>query len=168
MLRLTTEQAAKLKLKLKGGGAVAGKAIAKRKRTAAAKGLPIDFGALLDEQCRTNGLPVGVAELMFHDERDWRFDRAWPDLGLAVEIEGGIYSGGRHTRGYGYEQDLVKYAEATVMGWRILRVSTGHVSRGRAVAWLRQAMALPPNPSAPLLDRRDRLKRRVRSHAEAP
>lgn len=163
MARLSPAQALRLRSRLKSGSA----AIAAKPPKQNTRGIPRDFGAVLDAQCQQAGLPVGVAELMFHDERDWRFDRAWPDLALAVEIEGGIYSGGRHTRGYGYEQDLVKYAEATVQGWRLLRVSTGQVSNGRALGWLRAMMALPANPCAPLQDRRERRKERARANKSA-
>ena len=31
-----------------------------------------------------------------HPTRRWRFDFAWPDPMVAVEIEGGLYQSGRH------------------------------------------------------------------------
>jgi len=43
---------------------------------------------------------------------------------IAVEIEGGVWTGGRHTRGAGFRQDMEKYNEATAMGWRVFRVDT--------------------------------------------
>jgi hypothetical protein len=60
-------------------------------------------------------------EYSFHDKRRWRFDFAWPDLMLAVEIEGGTWSGGRHTRGAGFRKDAEKYNTATIGGWRVLK-----------------------------------------------
>jgi len=51
---------------------------------------------------------------------------------LAIEIEGGIWSRGRHTRGKGYHQDCEKYNEATILGWRILRFTPGELKRGIA------------------------------------
>jgi len=146
-LRLTPEQLDRVKEKIRTGRtAVRGqKALAlgddpfdtARKRT---KALPADYGQILDEQCRSFGLPVGQPEVMFHPKRRWRFDRAWPDRMLALEIEGGIWTGGRHVRGKGFEEDLVKYAEALCLGWRVLRVSTDHVKRGKALDWLRKAL----------------------------
>ena len=61
-------------------------------------------------------LPVPVCELPFHPTRKWRFDVAWPDQRVAIEIEGGAFIGGRHTRGIGYEKDLEKYAAALLLG----------------------------------------------------
>jgi very-short-patch-repair endonuclease len=67
------------------------------------------------------GLPVPVPEFKFHPTRRWRFDYAWPDRRLAVEIEGAVWVNGRHTRGAGYLGDMQKYNSACVMGWRVLR-----------------------------------------------
>jgi very-short-patch-repair endonuclease len=66
-------------------------------------------------------LPAAVTEHRFHVERKWRFDFAWPDLKVAVEVEGGIWTGGRHTRGAGFLKDMEKYNHAAAAGWCILR-----------------------------------------------
>lgn len=65
------------------------------------------------------------AEYRFDKTRRWRFDFAWPEHHVAVELEGAVYAGGRHTRGKGYEGDLEKYNAATLQGWRVLRYTTG-------------------------------------------
>lgn len=74
--------------------------------------------------CRVDNLPDPVAEFRFC-ERRWRFDWAWPDQKVALEIEGGVYARGRHTRGKGYENDCRKYNAALLQGWRVLRATTG-------------------------------------------
>ena len=71
---------------------------------------------------RWEGQP-GVIEHRFHADRKWRFDFAWPNSMAAVECEGGVYTGGRHTRGKGYEDDCIKYAEATLLGWTVFRLT---------------------------------------------
>jgi hypothetical protein len=85
------------------------------------------------------GLPKPVSEYRFHPERRWRFDYAWPDLRIALEVEGGTWTKGRHVRGKGYEMDCEKYNTATLAGWRVLRVTTDMLNDGRALTLLEQA-----------------------------
>lgn len=94
----------------------------------------------LRDQCRVAGLPMPETEIRFAPPRRWRFDLGWPDRYLAAEVEGGIWKGGRHTRGQGYENDCEKYNAATLAGWRVLRFTTGMVRDGRALAVLEQAL----------------------------
>ena len=91
-------------------------------------------------QIRSAKLPNAERELKFHPVRLWRFDFAWPEQKLAVECEGGLYTGGRHTRGSGFEKDCEKYNEATLHGWRILRFSGSMVKRGEALRAIERAL----------------------------
>jgi very-short-patch-repair endonuclease len=68
------------------------------------------------------GLPAPEQEVRFHPKRKWRFDLAWSQAKVAVEIEGGIYTGGRHTRPKGYLSDMEKYNSAAILGWVVIRV----------------------------------------------
>ena len=79
------------------------------------------------------GWPVPVREYRFAPPRRWRFDLAWPERRIAVEVDGGTWVGGRHVRGAGYEADCVKLNEATIAGWRVLRVTSRMVEDGRAI-----------------------------------
>lgn len=81
-----------------------------------------------------------VREFRFHPARRWRFDFAWPDLMLAVEIDGGVYSGGRHTRGKGFEADCEKLNASAVRGWTVLRYTAGMLRRPDALADLRAVL----------------------------
>ena len=67
------------------------------------------------------GIPEPTQEYKFYASRKWRFDFAWLDEYVAVEVEGGIWVRGRHTRGKGYLADMEKYNEAVLLGWKILR-----------------------------------------------
>ena len=67
--------------------------------------------------------PEPTIQHRFAPPRRWRFDFAWLDQAVAVEVEGGIYTNGRHTRGAGYEKDVEKYNAAVVRGWRVYRVT---------------------------------------------
>lgn len=62
-----------------------------------------------------------VSEFYFHPKRRWRFDYCCPELKIAVEIEGGAFSQGRHTRGVGFIKDMEKYNNATLLGYKLLR-----------------------------------------------
>jgi very-short-patch-repair endonuclease len=70
---------------------------------------------------------IFVREHRFHSVRRWRFDFAIPHQKIAIEIEGGIYTQGRHTRGSGFSKDCEKYNTATVMGWAVLRFPANEV-----------------------------------------
>ena len=78
--------------------------------------------------CKAQGLPEPVPEYRFHPKRKWRFDYAWPDYGIALEIEGGVWKRGRHNRGAGYIKDMEKYNAATMQGWRIYRVTPKQIT----------------------------------------
>lgn len=69
-----------------------------------------------------------VTEHRFHPKRLWRFDFCLPDYMIAIEIEGGVWTQGRHTRGAGAIKDMEKYNEAVLYGWRLLRFVPGQIS----------------------------------------
>ncbi len=86
-------------------------------------------------------------EHQFAPPRRWRFDFSWPDLMLAVEIEGGVWTNGRHTRGSGFVADTEKYNAAALAGWRVLRFTEKSVRDGSAVELVAQVLRVPPyNP----------------------
>lgn len=69
-------------------------------------------------------------EHRFSAFRDWRFDFAWPDQRVAVEIEGGVWmKNGGHTSGKGYQKDCEKYNAAIEQGWYVLRFTPQMVER---------------------------------------
>ena len=111
-------------------------------------------------QVAAAGLPVPVAEHPFAAElgRRWRFDLAWPDRRLAVEIEGGLFGrggkgsnapcpacgqvpAGAHRSVDGVLRDMEKYNHAALLGWRVLRVLPGQVESGEALALIERALA---------------------------
>jgi hypothetical protein len=67
------------------------------------------------------GPPIET-EWHFHPTRQWRMDFAFPKKLIAIETEGGVWSGGRHTRGSGFVKDCEKYCEAALLGWLIFRL----------------------------------------------
>jgi very-short-patch-repair endonuclease len=83
----------------------------------------------------TVGLPEPVSEHAFHETRGWRFDLAYVDPRIGIEIEGGVYEGnrGRHMRTKGFLEDINKYNEAAIAGWRLIRVTHAMIHNGKAV-----------------------------------
>ena len=91
------------------------------------------------------GFPDPATELLFHPKRKWRFDYAWPTRMIALEVHGGIHSGGRHTRGKGFVEDRAKMNEATLLGWTVLEVTPEHIKSGQLRAWLLAAFNQDPD-----------------------
>lgn len=89
--------------------------------------------------CQAHSLPLPMAEYRFC-QRLWRFDWAWLDRWLALEIEGGVWTQGRHTRGAGVLSDMAKYNEAALLGWTVIRGTPQDVQTGSIVALLRRAL----------------------------
>ena len=90
------------------------------------------------------GFPDPTTELLFHPKRKWRFDYAWEEQKLALEVHGGIHSGGRHTRGKGFVEYRAKMNEATLLGWTVLEVTPEHIKSGQLRAWLLAAFNQDP------------------------
>lgn len=77
-------------------------------------------------------------EARFDSKRRWRIDFLIGDL--AVEVEGGVWSGGRHTRGSGFLGDMEKYNALTMAGYRILRFTPQMVKQGIAIKAILKAI----------------------------
>lgn len=80
------------------------------------------------------------ARLAASNLKDWRFDYAWPAHSLAVEIEGGAWAQGRHTRGKGFAEDLRKYSAAMKLGWTVYRCDGGMIKNGEAIEVIQSLM----------------------------
>ena len=91
-------------------------------------------------QIKAAKLPEPKREVMFHKTRKWRFDFSWWDFAVALEVEGGQWIKGRHQRPDGFENDAIKYSEAALLGWTVIRATTNMVKDGRALALLERAL----------------------------
>ena len=84
------------------------------------------------------GLRVALSEKGL---KDWRFDFAWPDSKIAVEVEGGGWSNGRHTRGKGFSDDLEKYNAAMLNGWTVYRCDSDLIKSGKALITIEKLLS---------------------------
>lgn len=96
------------------------------------------------DQCRTSGIPLPVRQFAFAKciGRKYAADFAWPDERLIVEIQGGIFVGGRHNHGAGFEADLERNNLASSIGWKVLQFSPRHVRSGWGLELTKVALGL--------------------------
>jgi len=84
----------------------------------------------LEEQANMILLADGLADGM---------QRAWPELKVALEIEGGIWAKGRHVSPRGFILDCEKYNEASSLGWVVLRCPPTFIG-SKMVTWLKSVL----------------------------
>lgn len=87
------------------------------------------------------GLPTPLREYRFTLRR-WKFDFAWLEPKIAVEVEGGSWVNGRHSRGEGFANDCRKLNAAALLGWRVFRFTGEMISDGYAVTTIEQALKM--------------------------
>lgn len=83
---------------------------------------------------------TAVTEHRFMSERRFRFDLAWPQKMVALEVDGGSWVGGRHVTPTGFENDCEKQSLAAAWGYRVLHVTPRQIKDGKALTWLLAAL----------------------------
>lgn len=92
---------------------------------------------------QTGGTGRGVRKRLQEARlKDWRFDFAWPDKMLAVEVEGGGWINGRHNRGAGFEEDMKKYHHAMRLGWTLYRCGSNLIMSWEAAPLIRDMLSI--------------------------
>lgn len=81
------------------------------------------YGPVIRAMCLEHDLPLPKAEYVFAKPRKWRFDFCWLAEGVALEIQGGLFVQGRHTRGAALLKEHEKLNAAAALGWRVLYCS---------------------------------------------
>lgn len=75
------------------------------------------------------GLTV-VNEYRFHNTRQWRVDGAILCCRILIEVEGGGFVKGAHTRGAHFVDDMQKYNEMMIDGWHLFRFIPKQMNNG--------------------------------------
>lgn len=94
------------------------------------------------EQLRQSGIELSEEQYIFHPTRKWRFDYAFPDQKVAVELHGGTWVQGRHTRGIGFQKDREKMNEAVMLGWRVVEATKEQLEEGMCLYWLSRLLLI--------------------------
>jgi very-short-patch-repair endonuclease len=95
---------------------------------------------LFASQLHLAGLEQPSEQHTFAKPRRWRFDFAWPERQIAVEIQGGGYVYGRHNRPQGQRQDCEKFRWATWLGWELYTFTGDEVTDGSALRWMERVL----------------------------
>ena len=96
-------------------------------RQASTYALKPDFARELAMQIRADKLAEPVLEYAFDKQLDgggrgWCFDLCWPELRIAIEVDGAV-----HRIKARFKGDLAKHQAADRLGYRVLRVSPAQV-----------------------------------------
>ncbi len=96
---------------------------------------------LLAWQLKAVGIPF-EREFRFAPPRKWRADFRIPHhvaRYFLVEVDGGSWTGGRHSSGAGFEKDCEKQSAAAIAGYRVIRCTPGQVESGECLLWIEAA-----------------------------
>lgn len=102
---------------------------------AAPRPAAVNFSAMLADQLRLAKRPAPVLEYRFAPPRKWRFDLAYPDRRLAVEVDGAV-----HRIRERFKADMEKHQAWFFLGWCVLRVSPRQVQSGEALTLVERAL----------------------------
>jgi hypothetical protein len=109
--------------------------------TAGVKTPRFDYADTLNQQIALVGnLPRPERDYRFDPKRRWRMDLAWPSLMVSCEVDGGEWSGGKHSRGLGMQSNCEKLNAALLAGWKPYRFTGSQVTSGYALTILELAL----------------------------
>jgi len=90
-------------------------------------------------QVRLAGLPEPEREYPAITGRKFRFDFAWVEQKVLVEIQGGIYQyAPSHTSASGIRRDAEKMNLAVSQGWKVYHFTPDMVRDGKALQMIEQ------------------------------
>lgn len=81
-------------------------------------------------------MPEPVAEYQPIPGRRWRLDYAWPRERVGLEIDGGLFAGGRHGGARSVARDLEKRNTLTAARWHVIHVAPSQLWQETTWQWL--------------------------------
>ena len=93
-------------------------------------------------QCEQAGFPAPLREYAAVPGRRFRWDFAWPDKRVLVEINGGTYAHMGHSTGSGIARDYEKSNLAVLAGWRTFVFDRRMVEAGTALDVTAKALGI--------------------------
>lgn len=105
--------------------------------------------ALIASICQGIGIKAPVCEFHHIPGRRFRLDYAWPDYRIGLEVQGGIWTRGRHSRGPGQKTDMEKNNLGILNGWRVFQCVPGKEAQAivKCVKPAMQAIHIPMRPT---------------------
>jgi hypothetical protein len=84
------------------------------------------FAAEFETVWKRNNGPELEKEFRFWPKgKAWLADYRVVGKMVLIELEGGVWSKGRHVRPAGFIEDCIKYNKAAMMGYMVIRIPTG-------------------------------------------
>lgn len=94
---------------------------------------------LFDAMCAANGCPIPVSEYKFDAYRKWKFDYLF-DGWLALEVQGGNWIHGHHTRASALDDEYEKVNAAAAAGYTVIFCTPEDIQTGKAFEYIRNAL----------------------------
>lgn len=116
------------------------KRVKKSARTPKSKKITLPATDVFTQLCAKEMGVECVKEYRFYKSRQWRFDYAFPLYKIALEVEGGVWTQGRHVRPVGFLGDMNKYNTATLLGWRVFRTTPSKLLTNSTILLIKNAI----------------------------
>ena len=87
------------------------------------------------------GIGGFLAEQHIIPGRRFRFDFAWYEERVALEVHGVYGKKSRHRTAGGFQRDRVKMNLAQLEGWLVIEAGTDHIKSGEFIQWIKDALA---------------------------
>lgn len=104
---------------------------------------PLAIRAFLQELARLK-LPEPRQEYQFATPRKWAADFCWPEHKVILEVQGGVFTGGRHVRGAALLKEWEKLNHGAIRGYRFLFCAPRDLTSLATLEFVTQALRYPP------------------------